>query len=176
MSKSTWNVDPSHTTVEFAVRHLMIATVKGYFNSVSGKIEADPADLTTAVIEGTIDAASIDTRDEQRDAHLRSADFFEVEKYPHLTLKSTMIERVGDNTYKMHADLTMRGKTLPTVWDLTFEGEMTDPFGNHKIGLSATTKINRKDWGLMWNAPLETGGVLVSDEVRIAIDTQAIKA
>lgn len=176
MARNTWNIDPSHTTVEFSVRHLMIATVKGYFNNVSGVVEADPSDLTTATIEGTIEAASIDTRDEQRDAHLRSGDFFEVETHPNLTLKSTKIERVSDNEYKMHADLTMRGKTLPTVWDLTFEGEMTDPFGNHKIGLSATTKVNRKDWGLNWNAALETGGVLVSDEVKIAIDTQAAKA
>lgn len=176
MSRSTWNVDASHTTVEFSVRHLMISTVKGYFNKVNGKIEADPADLTTATIEGTIDAASIDTRDEQRDEHLRSADFFEVEAHPTITLKSTKIERVSGNDYKMHADLTMRGKTLPTVWDLTYLGEGTDPFGNHKIGLSASTKINRKDWGLAWNAPLEAGGVLVSDEVRISIDTQAVKA
>lgn len=176
MSRATWNVDASHTTVEFSVRHLMIATVKGYFNKVSGTIEADPNDLTTAVIDASVEAASIDTRDEQRDAHLRSADFFEADVHPTLTLKSTKIERVSGNDYKMHADLTIRGKTLPTVWDLTFEGEMTDPFGNHKIGLSATTKINRKDWGLNWNAALETGGVLVSDEVKIAIDAQAVKA
>lgn len=176
MSSATWNVDSSHTTVEFSVRHLMIATVKGYFNKVSGTITADPSDLTTAVIDASVDVASIDTRDEQRDAHLRSADFFEADAHPTLTLKSTKIERVSGNDYKLHADLTMRGETLPTVWDLTFEGEMTDPFGNHKIGLSASTKVSRKDWGLNWNAALETGGVLVSDEVRISIDTQAVKA
>lgn len=176
MASSKWNVDPSHTTVEFSVRHLMIATVKGYFGKVSGTIEADTADLTTATIDATVDATSIDTRDEQRDAHLRSADFFETDAHPTLTLKSTKIERVNGNDYKLYADLTMRGKTLPTVWDLTFEGEGTDPFGNHKMGLSASTTVNRKDWGLNWNAALETGGVLVSDEVRISIDAQAVKA
>lgn len=174
-TKSKWVVDPSHTLVEFAVKHMMIATVKGRFTGVQGVIYADPADMTTAEIEGTIDAATVNTGEPQRDQHLRSADFFDVEKYPYITFKSKKIERTGDNEYKLTGDLTIHGVTKEVTLDLTVEGQGKDPWGNERLGLSAEGRINRKDFGLHWNALLETGGVLVGEQVRISIQVEAIK-
>jgi len=169
-----WVVDPTHTNVEFAVRHMMISTVRGRFSKFEGVIEGDPNDLTGARIEGTIDAQSIDTRQEDRDNHLRSADFFDVANHPQITFKSTKVEKVGDNEYKVTGDLTIRGVTRPVTLDATFEGRGKDPWGGERIALSATGKINRKDFGLTWNAALETGGVLVSEEVKIEINAEAV--
>ncbi|HLS90190.1 MAG TPA: YceI family protein [Limnochordia bacterium] len=169
-----WVVDPTHTNVEFVVRHMMISSVRGRFSQVEGVIEGDPDDLTTGRFEATIDAASIDTRQEDRDQHLRSADFFDVENHPKITFKSTSVEKTGENQYKVTGDLTIRGTTRPVTLDVTYEGRGKDPWGNERIGLSAQGKINRKDFGLTWNAALETGGVLVSDEVRLEIHTEAV--
>ncbi len=169
-----WVVDPTHTNVEFSVKHMMIATVRGRFSEVEGVIEGDPSDLTTARFEATINTKSIDTRQEDRDNHLRSADFFDVENHPKITFKSTSVEKVGENQYKVTGDLTIRGVTRPVTLDTTFEGRGKDPWGGERIALTAKGAINRKDFGLTWNAALETGGVLVSDEVKLEINVEAV--
>lgn len=172
---SKWNVDSSHSMAEFAVKHMMIATVKGHFNKVEGTIEADPNNLTAAKFDVAVDIASINTRDEQRDAHLRSADFFDAEQHPRLTFVTKSVQPQGEN-YLLTGDLTMRGVTREVPFELTYEGQGKDPWGNEKIGFSAEAKVNRKDFGLNWNAALETGGVLVSDQVKISIQLEATKA
>lgn len=175
MSKSKWVLDPAHSLIEFSVKHMMIANVKGRFSGVEGVIYADLPDLTTAEIEVTVDAASINTAEPQRDQHLRSADFFDVEQYPRLTFKSKKIERAGGGEYKLTGDLTIHGVTKEVVFDATFEGQGKDPWGNERAGFSAETKIDRKDFGLQWNAVLETGGILVGDQVKISVQIEAIK-
>jgi polyisoprenoid-binding protein YceI len=174
---STWNIDPAHSVAEFKVKHMMISNVKGQFAKVSGVLNFDETDLSKSHVEASIDAASINTREEQRDAHLKSADFFHVEQHPTLSFKSTRITQVGDGELKVAGDLSIRGVTRNVVF--TVEGPTPpakDPWGNTRIGLSATTKINRKDFGLVWNAALETGGILVGDEVTITLDVQFVKA
>lgn len=171
-----WNIDASHTLVEFGIRHLMITTVKGRFGGVEGTITGNVDDLSDATVEVKIDAASIDTRDENRDQHLRSADFFDVEKYPHLTFRSTKVTKTGDDTYTIDGDLTIRDVTKPVSLNATFLGKATDPWGNQKVGFTAQGKVNRKDFDLTWNAPLETGGFLVGDDVTISLEVQATKA
>ncbi len=174
MGKSVWVIDNSHSLAEFSVKHMMIATVKGRFTQVEGRIEVDPEDITGAVFEGSVAVASINTADSARDDHLRSADFFDAENHPTLTFKSTKVERDGDG-YKMTGDMTIRGVTKPVTFDLEFEGTGKDPWGNERIGFSATAKINRKDFGLTWNAALETGGVLVGEQVKIELHLEATK-
>lgn len=174
---STWNVDPAHSVAEFKVKHMMISNVKGQFAKIGGVLTFDESDLTKSHIEASIEAASINTREEQRDAHLKSADFFHVEQHPTLSFKSTRITQKGDGELSVAGDLTIRGVTRPVVFAV--EGPTPpakDPWGNTRIGLSATTKINRKDYGLTWNAALETGGILVGDEVTITLDVQFVKA
>lgn len=167
-----YSIDAAHTTVEFAVRHMMISTVKGNFADVKGTVVVPESGEPK--VEASIAAASIDTRNEQRDGHLRSADFFDVEKYPELRFTSTNVRRSGDG-YLLTGDLTIKGVTRPITLTVKEEGAGVDPWGNQKIALSATGKFNRGDFGLTWNAALETGGVLVSDEVRIEIDVQLVK-
>lgn len=172
---STWLIDPAHSSANFSVKHMMIAKVHGGFEKVSGTLQYDPSDITQASIEASIDAASINTREAQRDGHLKSADFFDVEKYPTLNFKSKKVEKDGEDL-KVTGDLTIHGVTKEVV--LEVEGptaEMKDPYGNIKIGISATTKIKRKDFGLTWNAALEAGGVLVGDDVAISLDIQFAK-
>ena len=171
---TTWNIDNSHTLVEFSVRHLMISTVKGRFGEVSGKVVADDADPAGAQIEATINVASIDTREAQRDAHLRSADFFDAENFPTLTFRGTRIEKAGDGL-KVTGDLTIRGTTREVVLDVTSEGRVKDPWGGERAGYSATTKIKRSDFGLTWNMALETGGVVVGDDIKIALEVELVK-
>jgi polyisoprenoid-binding protein YceI len=174
---STWNIDPVHSVAEFKVKHMMISNVKGQFTGVSGTLSLDEADLAKSKIEATIDAASINTRDVQRDAHLKSADFFEAEKFPTLSFKSTHVTRTNDEELEVEGDLTIHGVTRTVRFAV--EGPTPagmDPWGNTRIGLSATTKINRKDYGLTWNAALETGGILVGEEVTITLDVQLVKA
>ncbi|HTM16772.1 MAG TPA: YceI family protein [Terracidiphilus sp.] len=174
---ATWNIDPVHTVAEFKVKHMMISNVKGQFKSVKGSLILDEADVTKSSIEATIEAASINTREEQRDTHLKSADFFDVEKYPTLTFRSTRVSRIGDGELAVEGDLTIHGVTRNVRF--TVEGPTPpgkDPWGNTRVGLSATTKINRKDFGLTWNAALETGGILVGEEVTITLDVQFVKA
>jgi polyisoprenoid-binding protein YceI len=176
-STTTWNIDPAHTAAEFKVKHMMIANVKGHFAKVSGVLIRDESDPTNDRVEATIEAASLHTRDEQRDAHLKSADFFHVEKFPTLHFKSTGVKVAGGDELSVEGDLTIHGVTRKVRFAV--EGPTPpakDPWGNTRIGLSATTKISRKDFGLTYNAALETGGVLVSDEVTITLDAQFVKA
>ncbi|ARF17760.1 YceI family protein [Sporosarcina ureae] len=176
MTKAIWNVDTAHSTVGFSVRHMMISNVKGTFNEFQGTIEADPEDLTGASIDFTIEANSIDTRKADRDNHLRSADFFDVEKYPHLSFKATKIEETSKDTYDLTGDFTIRDTTKPVTFNVTYEGMAKDPMsGDQAAGFTGNTKINRRDFGLTWNAALETGGVVVSDEVKINIEIQLRK-
>lgn len=174
---STWNIDPVHSVAEFKVKHMMISHVKGQFTGVKGVLTHNESDSTKSQIEATIDAASITTRDPQRDEHLKSADFLDVAKFPVLTFKSTRITRSGEGEHTVAGDLTIHGITRNVVFNV--EGPSApgkDPWGNTRIGLSATTKINRKDFGLAWNAPLETGGILVGEEVTLTLDVQFVKA
>ena len=174
---SVWNLDPVHSVAEFKVKHMMISNVKGQFTGISGVLNLDESDISNSHVEATIDASSINTRDAQRDTHLKSADFFEVEKYPTLTFRSTNIKPAGDGELAVTGDLTIHGITKQVVFQV--EGPTPpnkDPWGNTRVGLSAGTKINRKDFGLTWNAALEAGGILVGDEITITLDVQFVKA
>lgn len=172
---TTWKIDPAHTHVEFAVKHMMIATVKGRFSEVTGEIQLDEGTLPNSKVNIDINVASIDTREPQRDAHLRSADFFDVEKSSKMTFRGRAIEGPLDE-FKLTGDLTIHGITRPVTFDVTHEGRGKDPWGGARIGFSATGKIKRSDFGLTWNAALETGGFLVGDDVKISIDVEAVKA
>jgi len=174
---TTWNIDPVHTMAEFKVRHMMITNVKGHFTGVTGVLTLNEQDITKSHVEASIDAASINTREADRDTHLKSADFLDVEKFPKLTFTSTRVTRTGDGELQVEGDLTIHGVTRKVVF--TVEGPTPpgkDPWGNTRIGWTAATKINRKDFGLTWNTALETGGILVGDEVTITFDVEAIKA
>jgi polyisoprenoid-binding protein YceI len=173
---TTWKIDPAHTHVEFAVRHLMITTVKGRFADVSGTLRSHEEDLTTAELDVTIGTASIDTRESQRDTHLRSADFFDVEQFPAIRFRSTRVEPVSGDRYRLVGDLTIRDVTREVVLDTTAEGRGKDPWGGERAGFSATTRINRSAFGLTWNQLLEAGGVAVGDEIKISIDVELVKA
>lgn len=167
-----WDVDPAHSQVGFAVKHMMVATVRGHFTKFSGKVTVDGPDWTKATVEATIDATSIDTRNESRDKHLRSDDFFAVQKTPNITFKSTKIEKAGDG-YKLYGDLTIRGISKPVVWDVAAPSkEWKNPMGMAVIATSATTKVNRKDWNIEWNKKLDGGGVLVDDMVTLTLDLE----
>lgn len=176
MTATTWNFDNTHSSVGFSVRHMMFAKVHGRFTQWTGSLQLDEADFTKSSLSVEIDAASIDTGNEQRDGHLKSADFFDVEKQPKLTFASTRIERTGEGSYAVHGDLTIRGVTKAVVLETTDEGGGKDPWGNQRRGFSAKTKISRGEFGLQWNQALEAGGVLVSDEVTITVDVQVVKA
>jgi polyisoprenoid-binding protein YceI len=174
---TTWNIDPVHSVAEFKVKHMMISNVKGQFAKLSGLLVLDEKDLTNSRVEASIEGASVSTRDDQRDTHLKSADFFHVEKFPTLSFTSTHVNRTAQGELTVTGDLTIRGVTRNVVF--TVEGPTPpakDPWGNTRLGLAATTKINRKDFGLIYNAALETGGFLVGDEVTITLDVQFVKA
>lgn len=175
MAKSVWNVDASHSSIEFKVKHMMMANVRGQFKDFQAHVTADPEDLTTAEIDFTVHVNSIDTKDEQRDGHLKSADFFDVEQYPNLTFKATKIERKSGADYAMTGDITIRDVTKPITFDVTAEGIGKDPWGNERAGFTATASLNRKDFGLNWNALLETGGVLVGEQVKISVELEAVR-
>ena len=172
---TAWSVDPSHSHVEFAVRHLMIATVKGRFGVVRGTVHSHDADPAKGRAEIEIDVDSIDTREAQRDAHLKSADFFETEKYPKITFRSTRIEDVRGDRFTLIGDLTMHGVTREVALDVTSEGRNRDPWGGERAGFTATGKIKRSDFGLTWNQALETGGVLVGDDVKVSLEIELVK-
>jgi polyisoprenoid-binding protein YceI len=174
VKSTTWKIDPAHTTVEFAAKHLMITTVKGRFPDVEGEIVISDADPSKSTASATIKAASIDTRTGQRDDHLRSADFLDVANYPEITFKSTRI--TGDKSdFKVTGDLTIRGVTREVTLDVTNEGSTKDPWGGDRIAFSATTKLDRREFGLTWNQAIEAGGVLVGNDVKVSIDVQAVK-
>ena len=172
---TTWQIDPTHTEVGFAVKHLMISTVRGRFSGVKGSVFLDTQDPSRSSAEVEIDAATIDTREDKRDGHLRSPDFFDVEKYPTITFRSRRIESLGGNRFRVTGDLTIRHVTREIVLDATEEGRARDPWGGERIGFTATGKIDRREFGLTWNQALEAGGVMVSNEIKLSIEAQAVK-
>jgi polyisoprenoid-binding protein YceI len=174
---TTWKLDPAHSAADFKVKHMMISNVKGTFAGLSGVLTEHATDASLSSIEASVDVTTINTGDPQRDGHLKSADFFDAEKFPTMTFKSTTVTRKDEGEYTVTGDLTIHGVTRPATFAI--EGPSApgkDPWGNTRIGLSATTKINRKDFGLVWNSALETGGVLVGEDVAITLDVQFIKA
>ena len=174
VTSTTWKIDPVHSNVEFAVKHLMISTVKGLFSDVEGEIVIADGDPSKSSVTATLETASINTRTGQRDDHLRSADFLDAANFPKIAFKSTRI--TGDSSdFKVTGDLTIRGVTRAVTLDVTNEGAGKDPWGGERIAFSATTKIDRRDFGLTWNQAIEAGGVMVGNDVKISIDVQAVK-
>jgi len=176
---TTWNIDPAHTTVELAIKHMMFTTVRGRFTGVKGTIHADEQNPDRSTVESEIEAKTIDTGTADRDTHLKSADFLDVEKFPTITFRSKRVQgaasKEGDR-FKVVGELTIHGTTKEVTLDCTYGGTGTDPWGGTRAGASATTEIDRREWGLQWNQALETGGILVGNTVKITIDVQAVKA
>jgi polyisoprenoid-binding protein YceI len=172
----TWNIDPAHSGVSFAVRHMVVSKVRGRFGKIEGTARIDDDDLTRSTLAVTIDAASIDTGVADRDEHLRSADFFDVERFPALTYKSRRVEKTGADTYRVAGDLTIRGVTREVPLDVEYGGRAKDPWGNERSGFAATASVDRKEFGLAWNQVLETGGVLVGDKITIDIEVELVRA
>jgi polyisoprenoid-binding protein YceI len=175
-SPTQWQIDPAHSAAHFSVRHLMISNVRGEFGKVSGNIVLDPSDLTKSTVEVSVDATTINTREPQRDEHLRSADFFDVANHPAITFRSKQITAAGAGRFKVTGDLTIRGVTRAVTFDVDGPTPpVKDPWGNVRAGVSATAKINRKDFGLVWNALTEAGGVVVGDEVSITFEAELVQ-
>jgi polyisoprenoid-binding protein YceI len=172
---TTWKLDASHSNVEFSAKHLMITTVKGRFAELEGSVTANESSPSASHVEVSINAASIDTRTEQRDQHLRSADFLDAESFPKITFKSTKVAGTKEKL-TLTGDLTIRGTTKPVTLDVTYEGEGKDPWGGQRIAFTATGKIDRREFGLVWNQALESGGVLVSNDIKLHIDAQFVQA
>ena len=170
-----WQLDPYHTQIEFSAKHLGMMTVRGYFDEVSAVADIDPDHPEAASVEVTISTASIRTNNATRDNDIRSSNFLEVDKYPVITFKSTSVEPAGADRYTLTGDLTIKGTTQPVTVEFESTGSARDPFGNLRIGFEGGTSINRKDWGLTWNAALETGGVLVSEKIKLEFDISAIQ-
>lgn len=173
---TTWNIDPSHSGVHFTVRHMVVSKVRGSFTRWQGTIQFDEKNPEAGKVSVQIEAPSIDTREEKRDAHLRSPDFFDTEKYPTLGFESTRVEKVDGQSFRIIGDLTIRGITKQVTLDAEYLGGGKDPWGNERIGFEARTTINRKDFGLAWNQVLEAGGVLIGEKIEIALDVQALRA
>lgn len=169
----TWKLDMAHSAIEFSVRHMMVSTVKGNFREFSADLELDPEDLTKSSVRAVVKVASIDTREPQRNAHLTSADFFETEKFPEMVFQSTRVEHLGGDRYRVTGDLTIKDVTRPITLDVTHLGTQVSPYGVKAAGFEATATLSRKDFGLTWNVALETGGMLVGDEVKISVDAEA---
>ena len=174
--KNNWNIDATHSGINFSIRHMVVSKVRGRFAKYAGTIALDESDLARSAVEMTIDASSIDTGTPQRDAHLRSPDFFDVEKFPELRFRSKSLEKVGDEAYRVIGELTIRDVTREVSLDVEYGGRAKDPWGNERIGFVAKTAIDRKDFGLGWNQLLEAGGVLVGDRVDVELEVQAVKA
>jgi len=175
---STWQIDPNHSLVEFSAKHMMITTVKGRFGKVAGTITVDERNPDQSRVEAEIDAASIDTRADQRDQHLRSPDFLDVENYPNITFRSRRVQGTSKNPgdeFRVTGDLTIRGSTREVTLDVVYDGMGKDPWGGERVSFSATTKIDRRDFGLTWNQALEAGGVLVGHEIKISLEVQAVR-
>lgn len=171
----TYTIDPSHSRVGFVARHAMVTKVRGGFNDFAGTLTIDGADPSASAAELTIQAASIDTRNADRDAHLKSNDFFSMETYPELRFTSTTVEQLSDTDYRVTGDLTLRGVTKPVTIDLEYAGAVVDPWGNTRVGFEGSAQVNRKDWGVNWNTALEAGGVLVSEKVTLEFEISATK-
>ena len=174
-TKTKWVLDPAHSELIFKVKHLMITNVKGQFRNFNASIQSDGEDFSNALVEVTVDAASIDTNNSDRDAHLRSADFFDAENFKEITFKGTAFNKLDEDNYQLKGILGMKGVNKEVILDVEFGGIIKDPYGNEKAGFSVNGKFNRKDWGLNWNAALEAGGVMVSEEVRINGEMQFVK-
>ena len=172
---STWTIDPAHSGVEFAVKHMMVSTVKGRFGSFEGRIQLNEADAASSSVTASVDTASVDTREAQRDAHLRSDDFFGAEQYPKMTFRSTKVEHVEGDRWQITGDLTIRDVTREVVLDTEYEGQIKDAYGKQRAAFSADTVLNRKDFGLNWNGLIETGGVIVGDKVRVTLNIAAVR-
>lgn len=170
-----YTIDPIHSSISFVARHAMITKVRGTFDEFDGHLHVQAADPSKSSAKVTIKVASIDTRNADRDAHLRTNDFFAMDEYPEIIFESTSVEPVDDTTFRVTGDLTIRGVTRPVTFDLEYNGSAIDPFGNHRVGFEGSVQVNRKDWGITWNAPLELGGVIVSDKVTLEFDVSAIK-
>jgi polyisoprenoid-binding protein YceI len=174
--KTTYQIDPAHSGVHFSVRHLMLSNVRGTFSGVKGTVVYDPADPSATQVDATIDAATISTGDPKRDGHLKTADFLDVEKYPAITFKAKRTEKTGDGEFKVTGDLTIRGTTREVTLNVEdVSPEAKDPWGGTRIGATAKTKIDRQQFGVTWNSPLETGGVVVGDEVKLEFDLEFTK-
>ena len=174
-STGTYAIDPTHSRIGFVARHAMVTKVRGSFNEFEGTGHFDAADPSRSSLQLTIRAASIDTRNADRDGHLRGNDFFDMETYPEITFASTAVEQVDPVTFRVTGDLTIKGTTKPVSVDLEYTGTARDPFGNTRLGLEGSTVVNRKDFGLNWNAPLDTGGVLVSEKVTLEFEVSAVR-
>jgi polyisoprenoid-binding protein YceI len=172
---STWTLDPTHSIAEFSVKHLVVTTVKGRFRDVEATLYIDEENIANSSVTASIDVASVDTNQPDRDAHLRSDDFFNAEEYPKITFRSTRVEKTKDDNYLVHGDLTIRDVTRPVALDAEFEGEIVDPWGNRRAAFTATTQISRKEFNVRWNQALETGGAVVSDNVKITLHLEAIE-
>ena len=175
MTKTKWVLDPIHSELSFKIKHLMITNVSGSFKNFNAEVETEGEDFTTGEFNLTADVASITTNNEQRDAHLRNSDFFEVDKYPRMKFKSTRIHKVDGNTFSVSGDLTLRGITKPVILNVEYSGLTKDPWGNERVGFTVTGKINRSDWGVNFNGVLETGGVMLGEEVKINSEIQMVK-
>lgn len=178
-STSTWTIDPAHSLVEFSAKHMVITTVKGRISDVRGSVTLDEADPANSKVEVELDAASIDTRTGDRDKHLRSADFLDVEKYPTISFRSSRVDGVPNReggSFRVTGDLTIHGVTREVTLNAVYDGRGRDPWGGERVSFSASTKIDRRDFGLTWNTALEAGGVLVSNEIKIQLEVQAVLA
>jgi polyisoprenoid-binding protein YceI len=172
----SWNIDNAHTLVQFAVRHMMLSKVRGQFEKFSGSVDLDEANPGATKVNVQVETGSVNTREPQRDAHLKSPDFFDAEKFPVMKFVSTRVELTGESTAKMYGDLTIKDLTREVVLEVEFSGKAKSPWGTTSVGFTGTTKINRKDWNLTWNQVLETGGVLVGDEIEITIELELVQA
>ena len=170
-----YTIDTAHSTIGFTVRHAMVTNVKGKFDDFSGSLHLDGSDPSASTASIDVKMDSIDTGSEDRDGHLKSADFFKIEEFPTMTFRSTKAEALGDEDYRITGDLTILGTTKPLTIDLEFNGSAKDPFGNERVGFEGKAEIKRSEWGLTWNAALETGGVLISDKIKLNFDISAIK-
>ena len=175
MTQTKWILDSTHSELGFKIKHLMISNVSGSFKNINAEVISDGIDFSTAQINLSAEMASISTNNEQRDAHLRNSDFFEVEKYPELTFQSTKVEKVDSDTYALYGELTMKGVTKPVKLSVEYNGVTKDPWGGERAGFFVTGKINRSDWGVNFNGVLETGGVMLSEEVKINSEIQLVK-
>ncbi|HNT25178.1 MAG TPA: YceI family protein [Anaerolineales bacterium] len=171
----SWKIDPAHSEINFTVRHMMISNVRGRFEKFDGLVEGDEKNIANSTVDVQIEVGSINTKEAQRDAHLRSADFFNAEAFPYMTFKSSRVEALDASHGRIYGDLTIRDVTKEVVLDVEYSGMAKSPWGTESAGFTATTTINRKDWGLVWNVALETGGVLVGEEVKINIEVELIK-
>jgi polyisoprenoid-binding protein YceI len=175
MALGTWNIDPSHSAIAFTVRHLVVSRTRGRFTRWSGRLRFDPENPTASSVEVNIEPASVDTADAERDAHLRSPDFFDVEKFPTASFRSTKVEDRGGGRYRVSGDFTLHGVTRPVVLEVVYEGSGKDPWGGERAGFTASASIDRKQFGLEWNKALETGGLLVGEKVDLTLEIETIK-